>query len=313
MFGKLLTNQIRILALLLLVALLLVSVTASTAPHLSQDSDQCIQCHSGIYNDRLEQTYQHPPFFERRCIACHLAEGSEASVSMMESNITGTLVSQEIIWGKITRFTSEGPGLDHLVSVSGLEQDTAYRFRMVNGTQSGEPVMTSAWFGLQPVDLNGTGSVLITEGLDGSGIDIATISLASNTAVIISWQTPEPLYGWVDVQLLEGDLSDDEPETADADGAHPPLRDPEDLAIEACYECHPRSTLGTSHPVRLYSRGDVQIPDDLPTVDGMLTCVTCHDPHAAQGKMLVREVIKTKLCVTCHIKFKNSSPSTMFD
>ena len=90
------------------------------------------------------------------------------------------------------------------------------------------------------------------------------------------------------------------------------MRDPEDLAISVCYQCHSESTLGTSHPVRLYGGRDVRIPEELPTVDGMLTCVTCHDPHGAPGKMLVRETIKTKLCVACHYKYKNSSPSTMF-
>jgi predicted CXXCH cytochrome family protein len=138
--------------------------------------------------------------------------------------------------------------------------------------------------------------------------------------IFISWKTSQPLYGWVELQELEGlnlsDLSESESDRTrpvDETSPHPDLRSPEDLAITVCYQCHPDTALGNSHPVRLFGGRDVRIPLDLPTVDGMLTCVTCHNPHGSEGKMLVRETIKTKLCVACHFKYKNSSPSTMFD
>lgn len=97
-------------------------------------------------------------------------------------------------------------------------------------------------------------------------------------------------------------------------GTHPRLREPQELTIELCLSCHSNTNLGTSHPVRLYARrGNTIIPDELPTIeDGMMTCVTCHSPHGAPASQLVREIVKTKLCVTCHIRFKNSSPATMF-
>ena len=97
-------------------------------------------------------------------------------------------------------------------------------------------------------------------------------------------------------------------------GSHPPLREPQELTIELCLSCHSDTNLGTSHPVRLYARrGNTIIPEELPTIeDGMMTCVTCHSPHGAPASQLVREIVKTKLCVTCHIRFKNSSPATMF-
>jgi len=301
-------------ALPLLIMGLLTFVIAATTRPAEEANEACIRCHVTPFNAGLQQEQIHPPFFERQCTACHLAEGSDwnvTGISQTEVTITGTLVNQEIIWGKVTRVAGEGSATEHLIALTGLETDNSYRFRLVNGVEPDRSDVTSSWYGLRLADLTGTSSILVVEDLSGTGITALTIARTGSTGAIISWQTSEPLYGEVELQLLEGDLGTTETAAVE-DTGHPPLRDPEDLAINACYQCHPESSLGTSHPVRLYGGQDVRIPEELPTVDGMLTCVTCHDPHGAPGQMLVRETIKTKLCVACHYKFKNSSPSTMF-
>ncbi len=213
---------------------------------------------------------------------------------------------------------SDQPTLGPVIRLSGLKMGSAYRFRMavsVRGLYSQEEVEKGPWLGLKGTDIGTAESIMLPE-VSANLADLlkgATLYRDANT-VFISWQMAQPLYGWVELQEIEGlDLQSSFEPTAGNAGGHPLLRSAENLSIEACYQCHPESTLGTSHPVRLYSGQDVIIPPDLPTVDGMLTCVTCHDPHGADGKMLVRTVVKTRLCVTCHIKFKNRSRSTMFD
>ena len=52
----------------------------------------------------------------------------------------------------------------------------------------------------------------------------------------------------------------------------------------ACERCHNLHELDRSHPYDVdprRSRIDVDIPDELPLHDGLLTCGTCHDPHLA--------------------------------
>ena len=295
-------------------------------------NEECIRCHVTIFSQGIANSQLHAPFWERQCVGCHMAEGASWSAQanqLSKDTITGMVVGQEELWRKVQIYTgATGPVFEQLVTIPFPDTSTAYRFRIVVSpltANAGGEIHQSYWLGLQPDELDDSGlagQVDVSNGLMTPVHEVInTVSLYRNdNTVFITWETPQLLYGWVELQELEGlslsDLPATETEslqlTSDS-GQHPPLRDPEDLAINACYQCHPESTLGTSHPVRLYSGRDVRIPDDLPTVDGMLTCVTCHDPHGSKGKMLVRETIKTKLCVTCHFKFKNSSLSTMFD
>ena len=331
--GKRLSVQAKLIVsgLLLMFGLVLLSaVVATTATREeTQASEQCIMCHVQLFDAGQRQTFTHVPFFERQCTVCHLAPGTKMAdiVPQGDNMITGSIVTQQDLWRKMQSFSSAAsPSFDHLVSLPALKMDAAYRFRIVDSTaakSAGGEVNTSLWLGLRPAEvteLGDTQQLDLTNGkpADSSGL-IRSASLYRNGGTIyVTWETMELMYGWIELQELEGiDLNTTAPEmqndqaTAAADG-HPPMRNPEDLAITVCYQCHPQVSLGTSHPVRLYGGRDVRIPEELPTVDGMLTCVTCHDPHGAPGEMLVRETIKTKLCVACHYKYKNSSPSTMF-
>ncbi|MFH0924364.1 MAG: cytochrome c3 family protein [bacterium] len=72
--------------------------------------------------------------------------------------------------------------------------------------------------------------------------------------------------------------------------------------MEVCSECHPPKDLGLSHPVGISSESEKShIPKDLPTGEnGMILCITCHDPHGAEQKKLARLAVSKDLCVACH-------------
>lgn len=310
--------------LLSLIAILGLVIGAHTASHQdSHLSDQCIMCHVENYNASLQQGNIHPPFFARQCTVCHMPEGSETlALSASESTalLTGVAVTQEPLWRKQQVFGGDLLAVQHQVTLSGLDAGAVYRFRLMASEQKSSTAAGSLWLGLNPGEFMPGESKIITLSDERSGnieIEIGPLvfTALSPETLLVSWNTERLVYSQLELQKLEGqDLPTEGSVTMDADQSdqHPRLRSPAESAINACYQCHSEADLGTSHPVRLYSGRDVQIPDELPTVDGMLTCVTCHDPHGAEGEMLVREIIKTKLCVTCHYKFKNSSPSTMF-
>ena len=317
-YRKYLIPGLTILALLPLAGWL----AAASRTGESDSADQaCVRCHVEVFNQGLASSNMHPPFWERQCSVCHLAEGEEwAPQEQAETTVlTGTVVDQQNLWRKSQSYTANTvPDSRHLASLNDLDQSKKYRFRLIVANERGSSAQ-SIWLGLKPNELAESRRQEIAALKTSNVLPFRNLTLFRNgDTVYVDWQTEEPLSGSVEVQELSGlGLDGLQPESAAADQeaagfSHPVLRDPEDLAIDICYQCHSESDLGTSHPVRLYGGRDVQIPDDLPTVDGMLTCVTCHDPHGAPGEMLVREKIKTKLCVACHIKFKGSSPSTMF-
>jgi predicted CXXCH cytochrome family protein len=292
-------------------------------------ADACIRCHISVYNQGLANPVIHAPFWERQCDLCHLASGSqwaENTGSAELDKVTGTVVTQELLWRKPQLFSSQvDASFDHLVGLSGLAAETAYRFRIQLRFASAaldDNDLNGQWIGLRPSELSDNITVPLPVDTLILGGDAGLIKTASlywdGSTVFVTLQTSQLVTTQIEVQDLDGlslnaeQITSSESESVSAQEQHPPMKSAEALAIEACYQCHSEADLGTSHPVRLYGGKDVHIPNELPTVDGMLTCITCHNPHGSEGEMLVREMIKTKLCVTCHYKFKNSSPSTMF-
>lgn len=68
--------------------------------------------------------------------------------------------------------------------------------------------------------------------------------------------------------------------------------------IDVCLKCHAQ---GASHPVGVRSTGMMQIPAELPTIEGgMMTCVTCHEPHGGNKEYFGRMDMKKELCAACH-------------
>jgi len=309
--------------------LLLVSLPASRA---AQDTgaadDACIRCHVALFNEGLRQQHPHAPFFERRCSACHLARDIQSLAIFQQESADSADFSdnREFQRKKRRTYRASSRTLDQLFNLGELPIDRDYRLRILVGEKPGKALAASQWLALDlsavapgegPRDL-----VLTGEGASSIGdyVRFPSLTRLSSGAVLLAWKTVLPLFGWIELEALGSSSSTGKATNmvpgegpAGLPGRHPPLRNPEALSITACYQCHPASSLGTSHPVRLYGGEGVRIPDELPTVDGMLTCVTCHDPHGSAGEKLVRERIKTRLCVACHYRFRNSSPSTMFD
>ena len=70
--------------------------------------------------------------------------------------------------------------------------------------------------------------------------------------------------------------------------------------IDICIKCHPR---GTSHPVGVKAEGTkIRTPVELPTIeDGIITCVTCHNPHGGDNPFYARFDRNKDICILCHV------------
>ncbi len=87
------------------------------------------------------------------------------------------------------------------------------------------------------------------------------------------------------------------------DAPHMDLMSADDMATAICNACH-RSHIGRgSHRVNISYRTKVNndVPD-LPLIDEMMSCVTCHNPHSSDEPALLRKPYDS-LCVSCHIGY----------
>ncbi|OAG27717.1 cytochrome c3 family protein [Thermodesulfatator autotrophicus] len=83
---------------------------------------------------------------------------------------------------------------------------------------------------------------------------------------------------------------------------HPLIKSIYWSSINACYSCHNKIKLGVSHPVGVsLSYKMAQRNKDLPLVNGIITCTTCHFPHTASNSYFLRKTGK-ELCLSCHNK-----------
>lgn len=301
-------------------------------------NNKCIRCHMEASRKSMESLHIHRPCFERQCIVCHLAPESvwrTQEVGDASSTSTGKPVAEQgSKWRKTMVFaSSEGLQTKHMVALTGLPESNAYRFRIVLSNSPKPGIGTqqaSKWLGLVPAEVQEISTSSVEQILDIS--ELATDAILASSiqrmkkTMWVRWQSRVENYGWVELQEVEGvslqhlDAKTAAKNTGDQVTAkrgkenHPLLVSSEYATIDLCYTCHPQSRMGTSHPVRIYAKqNETRIPDNLPTgKGGMLTCVTCHEPHGGKGKAMVRDLITTRLCVACHYTFNRSSKSTMF-
>jgi predicted CXXCH cytochrome family protein len=309
--------------------------SARNAAEIAAD-ERCLSCHVGMKEVGFTRKNLHWPFFDLQCVVCHIEQGSYVSESegrlASGGRISGTLVSQERMWRK--RLVLPGTGMataDHVVPLGGLDADRSYRFRILLSTE-GDPVkpgsdeMRTLWLGLRPAEFQlGTMMDLFIQELDPeSAPSISSLQInRTEGSLIVSWQSNAPALGLVELEALDGitleSLGREEVDhqsqlpAISAGSKHAGILSGEDLAIRSCILCHGSETARDSHPVEVYANGDsIRIPDDLPTVSGgMVTCVTCHEPHSSDGKALTRKAEVADLCEACHVDFSHYSPADL--
>ncbi len=211
------------------------------------------------------------------------------------------------------RFTSEDSTLKkkHTRNIHQLESGRDYYFRVVSRDIFGnEAVSEDLQFSTFDVSDAQAAVAVVGDETDQRDLTLyqAGVFLLNSDVVGVHVETSKPTR--IAVEYLKAAESviamEDSGEGRDAvltndEDSHPALRDGTDLAIDACYQCHPPEELGVSHPVGMEPSGKTTIPDDLPTLaGGVLTCVTCHAPHGGIRRYFARKEITKEICVSCH-------------
>jgi len=181
---------------------------------------------------------------------------------------------------------------EHVLRFSGLDSGNKYHYRITsmdifgNAVVSGDYILdtrevfkktSSGAMGLQIKRTNSGPQIL----------DVKVFKAKGTNDVYLKMITDVPVKAYMRIN---------EPSEMDKHGFG--LQPARFSRIDACIKCH---SAGISHPVGVRSRGDVQIPPGLPTIEGgLMTCATCHDPHAGNTEYLVRLDPQKDLCNACH-------------
>ncbi len=89
---------------------------------------------------------------------------------------------------------------------------------------------------------------------------------------------------------------------------HGSMRTSATETVTLCLGCHRNYRGVSSHPVDISLQPGMLVAADYPlSPDGKITCLTCHNPHAASLKNLLRKSAERQLCIGCH-RDKSDTP-----
>jgi predicted CXXCH cytochrome family protein len=249
------------------------SPNISRAQEISAADTACVSCHEKIFN-RLPD-HVHKPFDERKCYQCHQSQ---------------------------FQFKADQ---DHSFTFQELGFDRTFSFRLV-GFTLGNPSHMSSAYSFSPKNIDIRGAVVNFSGSNGFDQIELTPNVRDPASAILTWKTSAAEYC-----MLE--LSEQSPRN-NGHGAGGEVKSfhaentilTEEIGIKACYQCHPKKTLGVSHPVGVLPSPKVwekMKTSHLPTgKNGILLCITCHFPHASSEGYLGRKAVSEELCLACHPK-----------
>ena len=222
-----------------------------------------------------------------------------------QTNIPST---SQVIYGTDNQYNNESV-LDialvknHRVSLYELDEGGVYQFRVkssdIYGNSTVSPSYTLKVTELFPRKTHSQKSTPSPLTILGK---IALLRVEPSR-VIVSWETSSATDSVLEWQEIRKKKIITRKKARDKGKHGLGLRSDRETGIDACYGCHPPEVLGLSHPVGVYPKQNIEIPEDLPTAEGgMLTCVTCHYPHGSNQRYLARRKVQQDLCKSCHGK-----------
>ncbi|MGA1823174.1 MAG: hypothetical protein ACMUIP_00830 [bacterium] len=98
---------------------------------------------------------------------------------------------------------------------------------------------------------------------------------------------------------------DDDPNSCQPDNIYKITEFTSMNGIMVCYECHPKESLGVSHPVGVIPSSKISISKDgasfFPRAStGEILCISCHYSHNKKYDDLCRLPGSRYLCIECH-------------
>ncbi|MEW6218287.1 MAG: cytochrome c3 family protein [Thermodesulfobacteriota bacterium] len=216
---------------------------------------------------------------------------------------TDEVADSRVLYG-VGAMDNESPtdndlSLKHEVLLSGLKAKTTYSFRVASQDMFGNRSESQA------MELSTATSVSPVEVAAEAGSEVIELEhtiLRNGDRYLVRFAANQPVRLAVGAPPPVRTAAAPEPRArASKPDDHPPLRSELETNITICYTCHKEAKDVLSHPVNVYPREGMTIPEEYNTLeDGRITCNSCHADHGASIEFRLRKPSKKELCIGCH-------------
>ena len=171
----------------------------------------------------------------------------------------------------------------HQVTLAGLEKDKTYKCLVRARTIMGQEVERIFQFKVIKQD-----SPPLPK---ANNVSVFLYRLEGNDNLFVSVNTD----GFIDWKL--GELPG-EPRLISAQNSSKHHEGNLNVSPNLCYRCHTDHKYKINHPMNVPLKENMK-KTDLPLYNGLITCLSCHEPHVAKRPYLLRKE-STGLCLSCH-------------
>ncbi len=187
---------------------------------------------------------------------------------------------------------------NHILEIDGLKKNTQYYLYIVAESPINEKI-TSSTISFN-TSANFDNSSLIENSNVNQKLDVKIINILDKRYIEIT--SPTQLY--LKIALDNSNLSNGVTGINIADTSIKPTHlcssEIYELGYKKCLDCHNSSQYDhNSHPINIMLPPNMHPPKKLILVNGKITCITCHCPHASNYPHQLR-MKETTLCGCCH-------------
>lgn len=200
----------------------------------------------------------------------------------------------------------------HQVTIVGLKANTLYTVAAVsedifgNRTESAPIVLSTADATVEPQ----TGDSAEDKSAEPLRFTKQIVKAQDNYVVKVSASRPTHMAIGTHLrgQNTGPDRSVDRASRIRSNRGHGSMKTSATETVALCLSCHRNYNGPSSHPVNISLQPDMLAAADYPlSSEGKITCLTCHNPHAAALKNLLRKSAERQLCIGCH-RDKSGTP-----
>ena len=231
-----------------------------------------------------------------------------ASISWQTDRPTGSMLTYGVRELRQTTPRNDRLQTEHLETLSNLEADQTYRFRIMaedgvgNRTESDIFKFSTATTFSDPEEKPVTQNCCLAAPL---GLMSNFFRRGDRYLVNITAIRPVKLFFALNTNcplLTEAPSKPEALEDQPQITRHIITNENEITTFIVCKTCH-RDFI-CRHPVNVYPKRGMKIPSDYPTMtDGRVSCISCHAPHASNLKQRIIKDHRQELCSGCHNSF----------